>query len=165
MPPKPFYETPEQMQVQINAYFKSCWQTVTKTKGKGDNLTTWDEEIQTEAYTIPGINHYLGFSTRHGMHDYLTGKPPFKDTILRAKLFIEKERNSDMLMAKNTRGYEFDLINNFGWGRQEAGISEGVAQLLACLPEGIQVMILAKITGQKPITHQAETQKVIFGDP
>jgi len=70
-------------------------------------------------YTVPGLCHYLGFCARTALWK-LGEKREFRNTVSRARLIIEAQRNQGLLTAKSSRGHEFDLKNNFGWvERQE----------------------------------------------
>jgi len=119
-PPK--FKTPEDMQMQIEAYFATC-----------------DENKR--PYTVPGLALALGFSSRSSLFDYATrnaGHEEFADTIKTAKLRIETQRVEDLVMCRgNAGGLVFDLKNNFGWRDQQnvelTGAQGGPVQIAAGL--------------------------------
>ena len=93
--PVPTFETPEEMQILIGAYFKEC------------------EEKQVPT-TVPGLAYALGFVSRQSLWDY-SKKKAFSYTLKRAKVYIEAERNIMLLTEQNAAGKIFDLKNNFEW--------------------------------------------------
>ena len=119
-PPK--FKTPEDMQMQIEAYFATC-----------------DENKR--PYTVPGLALALGFSSRSSLFDYATrnaGHEEFADTIKTAKLHIEAQRAEALVTCKgNPAGMIFDLKNNFGWKDQQnvelTGAQGGPVQIAAGL--------------------------------
>lgn len=92
-PPK--YKTADELQVKCDEYFADC-------------------DSREKPYTVPGLAYFLGFISRAAIYE-LSKVKKFADTITRARLRIELQRNEQMLEAKNSRGHQFDLQNNFGW--------------------------------------------------
>ena len=91
----PFYDTPEQMQEAIEAYFDGL--------GEGDNPT------------ITGMVYSLGFDNRAALDYYLSEKPEFSYTIKRAKMRVERFLEETLLRQGSIAGVIFNLKNNFGW--------------------------------------------------
>lgn len=98
---KPKYETAEQMQAVIDAYFN---------RGGGAWIMQGDTELY--APTVEGLAFELGMS-RQALLDY-QNKDLFLDTIKRAKqkIGIALEQR---LYGNNVAGIIFNLKNNFGW--------------------------------------------------
>ena len=91
----PILKTSEEAQVLIDTYFKEC------IAGK-------------KPATVPGLAYALGFCNRKSVWEY-GKKPEFRNTIKKAMLFIEDQRNVMLLTEQNAAGKIFDLKNNFGW--------------------------------------------------
>jgi len=98
----PMFESAEQLQNAITAYF----------------------ETTPDRITISGLAYHLGFESRQSFYDYEV-KPEFSYTIKRARLFIENEYEK-LLIDGNTTGAIFAL-KNFGWtDKQEVDLSGSV---------------------------------------
>ena len=92
----PMFNSPEEMQPKIDAYFAQC-------------------DIGAKPFTVPGLAYALGFSDRHSLHDY-AAKEEFTATIKGALLRIETQRSEKLVAGVgNVTGMIFDLKNNFGW--------------------------------------------------
>lgn len=90
-PPK--YETPEEMQAAIDAYF-----------------------AEEDTPTVTGLALALGFESRHGLLYYENDKEGFLTTIKRAKARIEAHYEKDLVTRNGSvTGLIFNLKNNFGW--------------------------------------------------
>lgn len=101
----PMYETPEEMQPVIDAYFAEC-------------------DVGGKPYTMAGLTRALGFSHRQSIADY-EAKPDFTDTIKKARLRVE-EFLECRLYGQSVAGVIFNLKNNFGWkDRQEISGPDG----------------------------------------
>ena len=88
------YNSPDEMQEQIDAYF-----------------------IQPGVIpTVPGLAYFLGFANKHSLIDYAE-KEEYSFTVSRAKSRIELVRAETLVHPdlKNCNGIKFDLQNNFGW--------------------------------------------------
>lgn len=109
----PIFETPEQVQAEIDRYFTEGVTMKTVIIGKAPNNYT----IEVEVPTITGLCYFLGFESRQSFYDY-EAKPEFAYTIKKARLFIEKHYE-EMLQTGNTTAAIFAL-KNFDWtDRQE----------------------------------------------
>ena len=119
-PAYPFYETPEEMQLAIDAYFKMCDEHTEKVLTKLGQLVDYPKPIR---YTVPGIAYALGFKSRHSFADTAKDRPEFSATITRARLRIESQRAADLVDpdTHNANGIKFDLTNNFDY-RDESHI-------------------------------------------
>ena len=87
------YETPEQMQVKIDEYFR-------------------EREDKGLPFTITGLALALDM-TREGLCFYAE-KPNFTDTIKMAKLKVEQYAEENVYTSKNPAGAIF-VLKNFGW--------------------------------------------------
>lgn len=111
------YNTAEEMQEVIDAYFKEC---------KGRVLQLEDGEIVRDKYGIPmvvdvrpptitGLALALGFTSRQALLNY-QGREEFVDTIMRAKAKVEQYAEERLFDKDGANGAKFSLANNFvGW--------------------------------------------------
>lgn len=118
-PPK--FESPEQMQAMVDAYFKSC---------DGHPLTDQYGEILYDKNgqpiivgmkppTITGLALALGFSSRMSLLNY-EAKKDFLDTVLRAKSRVEEYAETRLFDKDGANGAKFSLANNFdGWSEKK----------------------------------------------
>lgn len=117
----PMYETAEEMQEKIDAYFKECEGVVLTDE---DGLPIFDKYgnvIRTgvRPFTITGLALALGFATRQSLLDY-QGKPEFVDTISRAKSKVEQYAEERLFDKDGANGAKFSLANNFkGWSEKK----------------------------------------------
>ena len=110
------FNSPEEMQVKIEEYFKTCDEATKQVLVKQENGSQKVEEINSPLrYTVPGLAYHLGFCDRHGPSEYATDYPEFSATIHRARLRIEQQRVQDGAApdTRNSNGIKFDLANNF----------------------------------------------------
>ncbi len=129
-PPK--WESPEQLQALIDAYFESCWTEKTITTGRGKSRKTVTERVQIHPYTITGLALALDTS-RETLCDY-TEKDGFSDAIKRAKLRCQNYAEQFLFSGKTPVGAIFNLKNNYGWqDTQKHEISGGIEAALAAL--------------------------------
>ena len=92
-PPK--YETPQEMQEAIDAYF---------------------DGLDGEMPTITGLALALGFDSRAGLLYYQDEKREFLATIKKAKARVEVAMERELINRNGTvTGLIFNLKNNFGW--------------------------------------------------
>lgn len=113
----PFYNTAEEMQEIIDAYFEEC---------KGKVLTADNGEIIRDKYGIPvyvdvhpptvtGLALALGFTSRRALLNYQE-KDEFVHTITRAKARVEQYAEERLFDKDGANGAKFSLANNFdGW--------------------------------------------------
>ena len=94
MPRPRKYNKVEDMQNDINNYFKEC-----------------DEKHR--PYTVSGLANALDM-TRQSLLNY-EGNDKFFDTIKRAKSKIEQFAEECLFMGSNTAGVIFNLKNNYDW--------------------------------------------------
>ena len=114
----PIYETKEEMQAIIDAYFEEC-------KGVpfvGDDGEIWRTDKGYIVYKIPpkpptvtGLALALGLASRQALLNY-QNRDEFNDTVTRAKLRIEEYAETRLFDRDGVNGAKFSLMNNFkGW--------------------------------------------------
>lgn len=104
----PLFETPEDLQSKIDAYYESCQDK--EMPADEDHLEGW--QYYGEHPTITGLAYFLGFESRQSFYDY-EEREEFSYTIKRARLRIESNYEQ-ALFGKNQAGPIFAL-KNFGW--------------------------------------------------
>lgn len=112
-PPK--YNSPEEMQVLIDEYFRDC--KVNRVLDAGDcqdPILLEDSDVSTDDRhpTVSGLAYALDMSTE-GIRNY-GNKDEFSATVKTAKLRIELYLEQK-LYGNNVTGSIFNLKNNFGW--------------------------------------------------
>jgi len=96
------YETPEQMQEVIDAYFASVARP-----------------------TITGLALALGFTSRQALVNYQGYSPEFRDTVKRAKLRVEHEYEKLLLDPTAKPAAVIFALKNLGWReRQEPAATD-----------------------------------------
>lgn len=117
----PMYNTVEEMQEKIDAYFESC---------KGEQVYDKEGNPLIDKYGVPivfgqrpltvtGLALALGFTTRLSLLNY-QAKPEFMNTILRAKTYIEQYAEERLYDKDGANGAKFSLANNFeGWREKQ----------------------------------------------
>ena len=96
------YETPEDMQVAIDKYFKE--------------IDEHNKEFPLERipYTVTGLAMALDM-TRRTLLDYCEKSDAFSHTIKKAKLKVEEFNERQLYRNTQVTGVIFNLKNNFGW--------------------------------------------------
>ena len=117
----PIFESADQMQKLIDAYFEDCDGKVF-TDEDGNPLRNKNGTIirdDRRPYTITGLALALGFATRQSLLNY-EGKEEFLDTILRAKSRVERYAEERLYDKNGSNGAKFSLANNFkGWSEKQ----------------------------------------------
>ena len=96
------FESVEEMEKLINAYFESCF--------KEDAETGEVEQI--EPFTVTGLALAVG-TDRKGLCEYAE-REEFSNTIKKAKAFIENYAEKSALTSRNPAGAIF-ILKNHGW--------------------------------------------------
>jgi hypothetical protein len=123
----PFYNTAEEIQEKIDAYFEEC---------KGEILFDSDGNPMVDKYgnvirvgvrplTITGLALALGFNSRQALLNY-RAKDEFHDTILRAKAKVERYAEERLFDKDGANGAKFSLANNFDGWREKKEIEADV---------------------------------------
>uniref|UniRef100_A0A6M3IYP4 Putative terminase small subunit n=1 Tax=viral metagenome TaxID=1070528 RepID=A0A6M3IYP4_9ZZZZ len=102
----PFYNSPEELQIKIDEYFKTgC--TIEDVHIKGTDLV-----IQVKRPTISGLSLYAGFCDRRSFYAYEV-KSEFSHTIKKARAKIEQ--HYEELLQKGLGAGAIFALKNFGW--------------------------------------------------
>lgn len=123
----PFYNTAEEIQEKIDAYFEEC---------KGEVLYDSDGNPMVDKYgnvirvgvrplTITGLALALGFTSRRALLNY-QGKDEFVHTITRAKAQVERYAEERLFDKDGANGAKFSLANNFDGWREKKEIEADV---------------------------------------
>ena len=117
----PMYNTKEEIQEKIDAYFEDC---------KGKMLYDPEGKPLTDKYgmpvifgarplTVTGLALALGFTSRQALLNY-QAKDEFVDTIMRAKAVVEQYAEERLFDKDGANGAKFSLANNFdGWKEKQ----------------------------------------------
>ena len=129
----PMYQTAEEMQEKIDAYFESCKGRYLEDDDGNYVLTKSGLPIIVDArpLTITGLALALGFASRQALLNY-QAKDEFHDTILRAKARVECYAEERLFDKDGANGAKFSLANNFdGWReKQDVNIVSRLEDLL-----------------------------------
>ena len=126
----PMYNTAEEIQEKIDAYFEEC---------KGRVLTDDEGEmirdkngipifIDVRPPTITGLALALGFTSRQALLNY-QAKEEFVDTITRAKAKVEQYAEERLFDKDGANGSKFSLANNFKGWKEKQDINMAVSKL------------------------------------
>lgn len=122
------YESPEEMQEKIDAYFEEC---------KGHPLLDDEGNAVTDKFgypiildqkplTVTGLALALGFTTRASLLNYQAKSKAFREIIEKAKLQIENYAEMRLYDKDGSNGAKFNLQNNFRhWDADKAKSDEG----------------------------------------
>lgn len=112
---KPKYETVEEMQKVIDAYFERCQGKLLLDPDGNPILDKWGQPIvyDKEMPTMAGLAYELGFTSRQSLLNYKK-KGEFLDTITRAKLYIEARTATGLFHKDSYNGSRWTLELNHG---------------------------------------------------
>ncbi len=117
----PFFNTVEEIQEKIDAYFEACEGTIMY-DSEGNPLTNKYGEVVVygaKPPTITGLALALGFNSRQALLNY-QAKEKFHDTIMRAKARVERYAEERLFDKDGANGAKFSLANNFkGWSEKQ----------------------------------------------
>jgi len=111
-PPK--YKTPEEMQIAIDEYFKSC-EGLKALDDEGKAIFTkygYLYEVEPKPPTMSGLAIALGFLDRCALLNYAE-KDEFYSTIRAAKGKVEEYAETRLFDKDGANGAKFSLANNF----------------------------------------------------
>ena len=116
---KPRYESVEQLEEKIEAYFESCKGELLRDKdgrivfNQKDGTPIW---VGRRTPTIPGLALALGFSSKQSLYDY-KAKKEFLDSISRAQTRVEQYTAERLFDRDSQRGAQFALEYGFRYRR------------------------------------------------
>lgn len=118
-PPK--YESKEEIEEKIEAYFKKCEGEVLKDDNGEPIFNKYGNPVIINQHppTVTGLALALGFSSRLDLLRY-QGKKEFCNTITRAKARVEAYAEERLFDRDGSNGAQFSLRNNFrGWNEKQ----------------------------------------------
>ena len=133
-----FYQKPEEMQIKIDEYFKSCeWEPLLDSSGKPIFDKNGRQVYKSRRVpSLSGLAHYLGFADRRTFIRYKR-KPEFVDTVLFARLRVEEAledlRQGKLILVtddpdrENEGDFICALVSNFGWAYKPKQHTEAAA--------------------------------------
>lgn len=121
----PMYETADEMQIEIDAYFKSCEgdyeeknvvdnEGIPKKNEFGEPIIKRKYSRDPEPITITGLALYLGFASRQSLYDYEERGEDFSFVVRRGRTRVENSYERRLDNREKARGSEFAL-SNMGW--------------------------------------------------
>lgn len=118
------FETAEQLQKAVDAYFTECDNATRKTYSERTHETILIPSPR--PYTVTGLATALGL-TRHTLIDYeqKEEKPEYQRIIKAAKGKIETYAEESLYWARSPAGAIFNLKNNWGWRDETTQIQAG----------------------------------------
>lgn len=134
---KPRYESVEQLEEKIEAYFESCKGELLRDKdgrivfNQKDGTPIW---VGRRTPTIPGLALALGFSSKQSLYDY-KAKKEFLDSISRAQTRVEQYTAERLFDRDSQRGAQFALEYGFRYKRDAEGEKQDESQRITMEPE------------------------------
>lgn len=123
-----FYRKPEDMQIKIDEYFKSCEGELLRNDSGEIILDKNDRPVYIgrRVPSLTALAHYLGFTDRRAFIRYKR-KPEFVDTVLQARLRVEEALEELLFERKSAEGAMFALVSKFGWSYKSKQYKEPLA--------------------------------------
>ena len=125
------YETVEELQAAIDAYFIECEGTPLLDR-KGNVVTDkFGEPVIVGAHppTVTGLALALGFTGRKQLLDY-QGRKAFCNAVTRAKARCEAYAEERLFDRNGTNGAQFSLKCNFGWNDKVSADTDGEVRIV-----------------------------------
>lgn len=116
------FNSPDEMQVKIDEYFKDCEGHLLRDAEGNLVFNKFNEPIIVgeRPLTVTGLALALGFTTRQALLNY-QGRKEFRAMIEKAKLRIENYAESRLFDKDGWNGARFTLQNNFkAWDADKA---------------------------------------------
>ena len=149
---KPKYESVEQIERLIEAYFESCKGEILRDKdgdivfNQKDGTPVW---VNRKPPTIPGLALALGFSSRQSLYNYKARKE-FMDTISRAQTRVEQYTAEKLFDRDSQRGAQFALEYGFRYKRDAEGEKRRLTRNEEALLRGTERKAKAVSAGSSP---------------
>lgn len=109
------YQTPDEMEIAINAYFDGLMGPMMDKSGnfvfKSDGTPYM---VQTKPATVTGLALFLGLTSRQALLNY-QARDGFRPIIERAKMRVQAYCEERLFDRDGVNGAKFSLQNNFGW--------------------------------------------------
>ena len=127
---KPRYESVEQLEEKIEAYFESCKGEILRDEdghivfNQKDGTPVW---VGRKPPTIPGLALALGFSSKQSLYNYKARKE-FMDSISRAQTRVEQYTAERLFDRDSQRGAQFALEYAFRYRRDAEGEKKDESQ-------------------------------------
>ena len=130
---KPKYESVEQIEGLIEAYFESCKGEILRDE---DGSIVFNQKDGTPVWVgrKPGLALALGFSSRQSLYNYKARKE-FMDTISRAQTRVEQYTAERLFDRDSQRGAQFALEYGFRYKRDAEGEKQDESQRITMEPE------------------------------
>ena len=130
---KPMYDSVDEMQEKIDAYFRDCdGKLLTDEAGKPVLRNGVPVRVGKHPPTMTGLALALGFATRKSIFDYKK-KAAFEWTLTLARSRVEMYTEERLFDRDGARGAMFSLLRNFGWGaekKQEESETGGIVRII-----------------------------------
>lgn len=116
---KPMYDSVEEMQEKIDAYFRDCdGKLLTDEAGKPVFVNGVPVIVGKHPPTMTGLALALGFATRQSICNYRK-KAAFEKALTIARSRVEMYTEERLFDRQGCLGAKFSLILNFGWGAED----------------------------------------------
>ncbi|MCK9220222.1 MAG: DNA-packaging protein [Bacteroidales bacterium] len=119
---KPFYFSPEDLQLMIEDYFDSLKETIIDIGNKG-------KQIKFKVYTYEGLIKHCGFVNRNAFND-AEKEPKYSGIIKRAKQTVVEHYETLLQTGMNTGGICFAMKNIANWkDKTEQDINQTIKEI------------------------------------
>ncbi len=116
---KPMYDSVDEMQEKIDAYFQDCDGTLlTDEAGKPVLRNGVPVRVGKHPPTMTGLALALGFATRQSICNYRK-KAAFEWALTAARSRVEMYTEERLFDRDGAQGAMFSLLRNFGWGAEK----------------------------------------------
>lgn len=134
------YQTVEELQTAIDAYFERCEGRALLDEN-GDPVLYKRAPVIVDRHppTVTGLAYALGFASRQALLNY-KGRKVFNDAITRAKMRCEAYAEERLYDRDGARGAQFSLERNFLWTSQaetSAAADDGLLKALRNAAAGL----------------------------
>ena len=148
----PAFESAEQLQQLIDAYFAKCDARVTTKFDKDGNMTATSNP---EPYTMSGLALSVGVD-RQTILNY-SNKDNFFGTIKAARSKVEQDVERRLMETQNQTGAIFNLKNNFNWvDKSESDVNAKVSTTITVGSQQAADSIGRLDGGPKQLEHDGD---------
>lgn len=116
---KPLYDTPEELQAAVDAYFRHCAGVPVFDSDGFPVKDAHGREVRKGAIppTVTGLSLFLGFASRKGLHRQGERGPEWRFVVQRARARCELYTEERLYYCDTYKGAAYMLIRAFGWRR------------------------------------------------